>query len=121
MARSTPVSSVIKDLELTDVSVGELARDRGAIHKDLYAKLLLACEGDQVQFLIELYENLHPDDEMKIVFLSLVKNGFFVDLLNPDDLNAHDLIRAVQFGMMTLKTYLGSQPHVCSRCKRRRV
>lgn len=120
MPREAYLHHVIKDLDVTDVTVGEIARDRGVKHKDLFAKVVMACEGDQVTFLGHLYEHIAYDDEAKIMWLALVKNGFFLDLLNPDDLNAQDLIRAVQFGMMTVKTYLGAQPHVCSRCKRTR-
>lgn len=120
MARDAPLHEVIKDLEVTDVTVGKLARDRGDKHPDLYAKLLMACEGDQVTFLINLYDMVAPDTDTKVGWLALVKNGFFLDLLDPDSPKAQDLIRAVQFGIMTTRDLIGVSAHVCSRCKRTR-
>lgn len=106
---------------MTDVTVGQLARDRGTSHKDLYAKVLMACEGDQVRFLEHLYdEQMVQDIDISVGWLALVKNGFFIQLLDPTSSQAQDLLRAVQFAIMITKDRIGATPHVCQRCKRTR-
>lgn len=120
MGLDAPLHDVIQDLEPTDITVGKLARDRGNKHPDLYAKFLMACEGDQVHFLMHLYADYFAQDlDILTTWHALIKNGFLVDLLNPEDTKAQDLIRAVQFAIMRTKDRLGDTPNERPRNRRR--
>lgn len=121
LSRHTPVHEVIKDLPTTGITVAELARDRGSNHSELYAKLLMACEGDQLKFLTALYDEMVPDVDVTSMWICLIKAGFFPDLLNPKAPMARDLISAVQMAINNTKErFTHGQPHVCQRCKRLR-
>ena len=120
MGHDAPLHEVIQDLEPTDITVGKLSRDRGNKHSELYGKLLLACEGDKIHFLSHLYEPYFVQDaDAKIAWLALVKNGFFLDLLDPEGPKARDLVSTVQFAIIKTKDRLGGNPSEHARYRRR--
>lgn len=99
VSRHTPAASIIKGLTNPTITVEELAKgkDFHAYCATSYGQLLMACEGDQLYFLLNLWDHFEPDHDVKIGWLGLIKAGFFLDCLERKGQKARDLLQAVQY------------------------
>lgn len=64
-----------------------------------YARLLMACELDQVVYLALIYPKFALDEEMIAAYVVLIRRGMFLDLLKKDD-TAKNAIMLVHAGIM---------------------
>lgn len=121
-SRNKPLGDIIKSLKGAEavVTVDELARHRFTGYPTLYPKFLMACEGDQVDFLLNLWDQFVPDDDIRTMWAALVKAGFIVELLDTNSGAARDLVSALQYAIDQTKVIVNHDEHVCRKCRRLR-
>ena len=85
-AQSTLVKDIFKGIPL-EVSIRFLVDNRASFRDD-WAKVLMACEREQTECLQHLWDKWQPDRETTVTWFLIVKNGKFLDFLNPDSKEA---------------------------------
>lgn len=68
-------------------------------YPDIYARLLMACEVDQVLFLSLRFPKIALDEEIITTYIVLMRRGLFLDLIKADA-RAKELIMLVEAGIM---------------------
>lgn len=124
LSADTLLGAVIKGLTPSEalISVRQLALERGSVPgcPHLYGKLLMACEAEQAGFLTHLWDHFTPDKTVMIMWMSIVKAGFFIDCLEVKGPRARALLALIQTTMDLTAQHTPAE-HICARCKRSRM
>jgi hypothetical protein len=93
---STPILTVISGVKGSYACSGvQYIREQAKLDNkeclDIWAKILMACEKEQVTFLQHLWNRFPVDDLVTMTWFLIVKRGFFLDFLDPENKKSRDL------------------------------